>query len=293
MNTVLNNSDVANQIQSNALQGRFLLGSKWEQLGWIEWIFRKIFGFCCSCVDSVEYVCGQRSWRAIENEAYGRPSIIADRIEKYFLDSRKTSHPLNKFSSIITDIYMLIISREDVQDRHRIHEFVSHPRFRWFNHTRGGPDNLTLVASKGPNRLHFYEGECVQTYESVGNALSNARQQQIARIVVSKNKMIFQMGADYSALFEVGSEGDKESFVFREPTTRRILAVATLRIIEKDKRQVLRFAVADPTQLQARKIEFIHLHFTMFYKAQMNFPNAKIMPYPDETTIRRNANQLI
>jgi hypothetical protein len=222
------------EIRNHSLQGQFYNHSSndWNSIGSLEWLLRSIF-YQLGCSFSVEQACTMYSWQSIDNMAT-IPEEIQKNIEHHFTQSRSRNHYLNAASPSITAIYYKTLPQGGqcviMQDAKQ----------RSFRVLKDGTPSLTVVSS-AYGRLDFYETEKNNQLGFV-NTLDKLREEgmpnrtwsvKVASDYASLWDSIFNrptridlFSPTEEKLFTVAAEGDSTSFVFREPTTQKIVAIA-------------------------------------------------------------------
>lgn len=213
-----------NRIEEEAYQGRYYSVEmhRWETLGSLEWCFRGLLG-TLNLVNTTSQTCLRHSWKAIECMEF-LPREIEQRIVEIFNASRIRKSTLSNASESISKIYVKLLQKggaehfEIQQDRtyrfFRVFEnnemirrifSASYGIFRFYN-----KDNKNLLTNEYD--YLFQNNEIIAQTKFYNKFL----EQYKIEILIPKNDVMLTLRP----------EGDEHSFIFRDSSTQKILAIA-------------------------------------------------------------------
>lgn len=226
------NSLSGQQIFSESIKGRYYdyYSNQWESIGWLEHLIRHLFSRIFSWVDSVQISCASRSWKSIE-KMHETPYEIKNRIHNIFMDSRMQNHPLRFYSKEICKIYHKEIVRNAFSNNIFLEQITIQQYFQTQNLNIFEEGKLSyLIKSCSKDYLNFYAEENKLELKSIYDTLYTSSDMRLASLKLSFDRSGEPNLKIYSGEDELLAIGEadhtKESFVFREPSTNRLLAVS-------------------------------------------------------------------
>lgn len=221
------NALTSRELKSEAINGRYYSYDrhKWESLGWLEWLVRKLFG---CFLGSVQRTCLGYSWNAIEKMP-NIPIDIKNHVEDLFLDSLYPTNPLSSHSGTISRIFCRAFREDGAINQIDVQQ---HPTDRSFGIFYNG-ELLYLAANSEYGQIDFYNSELMKVSTNNHDSLWNSDDNRIGGIKLGvdytrlQSSMELYTGHDL-LLAKVEENKEKVSLVFRHTTSNQILAVGNL-----------------------------------------------------------------
>jgi hypothetical protein len=218
-----------------AKKGRFydLGADSWVQTGRLEQVVRRMLSTITSFVDSPEQAAVRRTFQACER-LETPPDELMDSIEEYLEQSLKPDSPLYPASSSIAALFTRAILSEGTSL-----EVEQDATKRLFTIKKDGADVMTAVSSAFAV-LDFYYPDNQKLLTNIHDDLLDSSGQNLAHISFAPREHLIEIvttpewlkasditGADHSPLATVQPLSDNSTYLFRDATTGKVMAIAT------------------------------------------------------------------